>query len=155
MSIRVEVLYFASLRDAARRESEVVETARAGKIRKLHKAFLRWHDPENWPTLREGLMRMGRAELIGNGPNCLVPRHQPVLASTGCGKSAGAQNAAPRKDEARKPAPRKDAARKDAARNDGPPKAGAHKAGVRKDGGGQHGTGKDGAAREGTRRGRR
>ncbi|MBP7467889.1 MAG: YgiQ family radical SAM protein [Thauera sp.] len=136
-------------------DSEVVETARAGKIRKLHKAFLRWHDPENWPLLREGLMRMGRADLIGNGPNCLVPRHQPVLASTGCGKSAGAQNAAPRKDEARKPAPRKDAARKDAARNDGPPKAGAHKAGVRKDGGGQHGTGKDGAAREGTRRGRR
>ncbi len=59
-------------------DSEVVETARAGKIRKLHKAFLRWHDPENWPILREGLMRMGRAELIGNGPNCLVPRHQPV-----------------------------------------------------------------------------
>src|SRR5690606_20761403 len=34
-------------------ESEVVETAREGKIRKLHKAFLRWHDPENWPLLRE------------------------------------------------------------------------------------------------------
>ena len=116
-------------------ESEVVETARAGKIRKLHKAFLRWHDPENWPLLREGLMRMGRAELIGNGPNCLVPRHQPAVASTGYGKSAGAQKAEPRKDEPRKPAPRKDAS----------PRAR----------GGQHGAGKEASAKEGTRRGRR
>ncbi len=59
-------------------DSETVETARAGKIRKLHKAFLRWHDPENWPILREGLMRMGRADLIGSGPHCLIPRHQPL-----------------------------------------------------------------------------
>ncbi|TAH40719.1 MAG: YgiQ family radical SAM protein [Betaproteobacteria bacterium] len=57
-------------------DSELVETARAGRIRKLHKAFLRWHDPENWPLLREGLKQMGRADLIGNGPNCLVPRQQ-------------------------------------------------------------------------------
>ena len=62
-------------------ESEVVETARAGRIRKLHKAFLRWHDPENWPLLREALKQMGRVELIGNGPNCLVPRHQPAGAT--------------------------------------------------------------------------
>ncbi len=116
-------------------ESEVVETARAGKIRKLHKAFLRWHDPENWPTLREGLMRMGRAELIGNGPNCLVPRHQPVVASTRCAKSAGAEKPAPHKDEPRKPVPRKDAS----------PRAR----------GGQHGAGKEASAKEGTRRGRR
>ncbi len=74
-------------------DSETVETARAGKIRKLHKAFLRWHDPENWPILREGLMRMGRADLIGNGPNCLVPRHQPagVQPGTGARPAAGAK----------------------------------------------------------------
>ena len=63
-------------------ESEAVETVRTGKLRKLHKAFLRWHDPDNWPILREGLMRMGRADLIGNGPGCLVPRHQPASAAT-------------------------------------------------------------------------
>ncbi len=62
-------------------DSEAVETARAGKIRKLHKAFLRWHDPENWPILREGLLNMGRADLIGNGPNCLIPRQQPAAAA--------------------------------------------------------------------------
>ncbi|CAL94124.1 YgiQ family radical SAM protein [Azoarcus olearius] len=59
-------------------ESEAVDTVRTGKLRRLHKAFLRWHDPENWPILREALLRMGRADLIGNGPNCLVPRHQPA-----------------------------------------------------------------------------
>lgn len=67
-------------------ESETVETARAGKIRKLHKAFLRWHDPENWPILREGLIQMGRADLIGNGPNCLVPRQQPAAAAPAAGR---------------------------------------------------------------------
>lgn len=72
-------------------DSETVETARAGKVRKLHKAFLRWHDPENWPVLREGLMRMGRADLIGNGPNCLVPRQQPVAAAPAAGREGCAK----------------------------------------------------------------
>jgi uncharacterized radical SAM protein YgiQ len=51
-----------------------VDTARGGGQRKLHKAFLRYHDPENWPLLREALRRMGRADLIGNGKKHLVPR---------------------------------------------------------------------------------
>ena len=59
-------------------DSEVVETARAGRIRKFHKALLRWHDAENWPLIREELTRMGRADLIGPRPDQLVPRHQPV-----------------------------------------------------------------------------
>ncbi|HTJ44304.1 MAG TPA: DUF3362 domain-containing protein, partial [Kofleriaceae bacterium] len=46
--------------------------------RRLHKAFLRYHDPENWPILREALERMGRSDLIGNGKHHLVPRWQPV-----------------------------------------------------------------------------
>jgi uncharacterized radical SAM protein YgiQ len=54
-------------------ESETVETAKSGKTRKLHKAFLRYYDPENWPVLREGLKRMGRGDLIGNGERHLVP----------------------------------------------------------------------------------
>jgi hypothetical protein len=59
-------------------ESEIVETVRAGKVRKLHKAFLRYHDPANWEILREGLHRMGRSDLIGNGPHHLVPRSAPT-----------------------------------------------------------------------------
>jgi hypothetical protein len=54
-------------------DSEVVETARSGKVRKAHKAFLRYYDPENWPILRETLKRMGRSDLIGNGDRHLVP----------------------------------------------------------------------------------
>jgi hypothetical protein len=46
-------------------------------VRRLHKAFLRYHDPDNWPVLREALRRMGRAELIGNGKHQLIPAYQP------------------------------------------------------------------------------
>jgi uncharacterized radical SAM protein YgiQ len=55
------------------RQSESVKTPRSGQQRKLHKAFLRYHDSENWETLRQGLKRMGRSDLIGNSENCLVP----------------------------------------------------------------------------------
>src|SRR5487761_867280 len=48
------------------------------KVRRLHKAFLRYHDANNWPTLREALRRMGRADLIGNGKQQLVPAYQPA-----------------------------------------------------------------------------
>jgi hypothetical protein len=47
------------------------------KQRRLHKAFLRYHDPENWPVLRDALKEMGRADLIGPGKQHLVPAHQP------------------------------------------------------------------------------
>jgi uncharacterized radical SAM protein YgiQ len=47
------------------------------KVRRLHKAFLRYHDPENWPMLREALAKMGRADLIGNGKKHLIPTWQP------------------------------------------------------------------------------
>ena len=60
-----------------RRESEQVFTARGTRQRRLHKAFLRYHDPENWPLLREALKRMGRNDLIGNGKQHLVPSFQP------------------------------------------------------------------------------
>jgi len=55
------------------RSSETVFTPRRKKQRELHKAFLRYHDPVNWPLLRDALKLMGRSDLIGNGPHCLVP----------------------------------------------------------------------------------
>jgi uncharacterized radical SAM protein YgiQ len=45
--------------------------------RRLHKAFLRWHDANNWPLLRQALKRMGRMDLIGPGKNQLIPNWQP------------------------------------------------------------------------------
>jgi uncharacterized radical SAM protein YgiQ len=58
--------------------SEDVVVPKGLKVRRLHKAFLRYHDPENWPMLREALRRMGRADLIGNAKHQLVPAYQPV-----------------------------------------------------------------------------
>ncbi len=58
--------------------SEEVSVVRGGRQRRLHKAFLRYHDPDNWPLLREALQRMGRADLIGNGKKHLIPSFQPA-----------------------------------------------------------------------------
>lgn len=55
------------------KESEIVRTPKKKKQRDLHKSFLRWHDPLNWPLLRDALKKMGRTDLIGNGSECLVP----------------------------------------------------------------------------------
>jgi uncharacterized radical SAM protein YgiQ len=60
------------------RDSERVPVVRKQRQRRLHKAFLRYHDPENWPLLREALKEMGRADLIGNGKRHLVPSFQPA-----------------------------------------------------------------------------
>ncbi|MBT3195009.1 MAG: YgiQ family radical SAM protein [Candidatus Ruthia sp.] len=55
------------------RHSESVKTPRSGQQRKLHKAFLRYHDPKNWDVLRRALKQMGRSDLIGSGEECLIP----------------------------------------------------------------------------------
>ena len=60
------------------RDSEAVVIPKGLKVRRLHKAFLRYHDANNWPMLREALRRMGRAELIGPGKQHLVPSWQPA-----------------------------------------------------------------------------
>ncbi|MBP6109962.1 MAG: YgiQ family radical SAM protein [Rhodocyclaceae bacterium] len=59
-------------------ESETMPVVRTGRQRKLHKAFLRYHDPAGWPVLREALKEMGRADLIGPGKKHLVPAWQPA-----------------------------------------------------------------------------
>jgi uncharacterized radical SAM protein YgiQ len=73
------------------RASEDVVIPKGIKVRRLHKAFLRYHDPENWPVLREALKRMGRADLIGNGKQHLIPAYQPV----GTGARPGGKRRAP------------------------------------------------------------
>jgi uncharacterized radical SAM protein YgiQ len=57
---------------------EKVDVVRGEKRRRLHKAFLRYHDPANWPLLRDALKAMGRADLIGNGKQHLIPTWQPL-----------------------------------------------------------------------------
>ncbi len=60
-----------------KKSGEKVETAKGERQRRLHKAFLRYHDPDNWPLLREALTAMGRADLIGDGDKQLIPATQP------------------------------------------------------------------------------
>jgi uncharacterized radical SAM protein YgiQ len=59
------------------RKFEDVYIPRTIEQRRLHKAFLRWHDANNWPLIRSALKRMGRMDLIGSGKNQLVPAWQP------------------------------------------------------------------------------
>jgi uncharacterized radical SAM protein YgiQ len=60
------------------RDSETVDIVRGEKRRRLHKAFLRYHDANNWPLLREALKAMGRSDLVGNGKHHLIPTYQPL-----------------------------------------------------------------------------
>ncbi len=74
-------------------KSEGVTIVKSEEQRRLHKAFLRYHDPKGWPLLREALIRMGRADLIGSGKHQLIPAHQP--ASDGAYQSARRKNSTP------------------------------------------------------------
>ncbi len=71
------------LRPVRRAGAEEVFAAKGLRQRRLHKAFLRYHDPENWPLLREALKRMGRADLIGPGQHQLVPATDAAAPSRG------------------------------------------------------------------------
>ncbi|HWI82444.1 YgiQ family radical SAM protein [Ramlibacter sp.] len=75
------------------RDSETVDIVRGERRRRLHKAFLRYHDPNNWPMLRDALKAMGRADLIGSGKHQLVPAYQPI--TDGSYESARRKNSTP------------------------------------------------------------
>jgi uncharacterized radical SAM protein YgiQ len=73
------------------RDSPSMAVPKGLRVRRLHKAFLRYHDANNWPILREALRRMGRADLIGPGREQLIPAWQP----RGTGEAAEGQRRAP------------------------------------------------------------
>jgi uncharacterized radical SAM protein YgiQ len=83
---------FNPLKPVRRGASEPVDTVKGLRQRRLHKAFLRYHDPENWPVLREALKAMGRADLIGPGKHQLVPPWQP----SGTGKAGEGRRITPK-----------------------------------------------------------
>jgi uncharacterized radical SAM protein YgiQ len=77
------------------RDGEEVDIVRGERRRRLHKAFLRYHDANNWPLLREALKAMGRADLIGSGKHQLIPSYQPITG--GAYESARRKNSTPAK----------------------------------------------------------
>ena len=77
------------------RASATVTVPKGLRVRRLHKAFLRYHDANNWPLLRETLRRMGRADLIGPGKLQLIPSWQPP----GTGLAREGQRAAPARSQ--------------------------------------------------------
>ena len=86
---------FNPLKPVRRGASEPVEAVKGLRQRRLHKAFLRYHDAENWPVLREALKAMGRADLIGPGKHQLVPSWQPAgTGEAGEGRRRGRKSGA-------------------------------------------------------------
>ncbi len=81
------------------RGAHSVAVTKQGRVRKLHKAFLRYHDAENWPMLREALKEMGREDLIGNGKHHLIPSFQPAGTGRWFEPSPGAKSEGARKPE--------------------------------------------------------
>lgn len=85
------------------RSSEKVDVVRDGYRRKLHKAFLRYHHPDNWQIIHDALIQMGRSDLIGHSKHCLIPPTPPgdkaaavrhkMGATVSRGKATGARQA--------------------------------------------------------------
>ncbi len=77
-------------------KSPATEIVKSEEQRRLHKAFLRYHDPKSWPLIREALIGMGRSDLIGDSKNHLIPAHQPQADGY---RSARRKNSTPTKSE--------------------------------------------------------
>ena len=80
---------YHSERDPLRRinyKTDKVSIPKGIRQRRLHKAFLRYHDPDNWPLLRDTLKAMGKSHLIGYGKKHLIPPTQPKSATRNLGK---------------------------------------------------------------------
>jgi uncharacterized radical SAM protein YgiQ len=56
---------------------EPVYAARGGRERRLQRALLQYFKPENDADVREALTEADRLDLIGDGPECLIPSRPP------------------------------------------------------------------------------
>lgn len=74
-------------------KSKKIFTPKIKQQRQLQKALLRYHDPENWPLLREALKAMGRGDLIGDSPQHLVPSENRELRMRSVNRRQGSPRA--------------------------------------------------------------
>jgi len=97
-------MYYSEYDPLRRLDGEKVFIPKGIKQRRLHKAFLRYHDPENWDLLRAELKKLGREDLIGNSKRHLIPRDNP-RGIAGRGQRFLSQHTGlpPRDDGSRKP----------------------------------------------------
>jgi uncharacterized radical SAM protein YgiQ len=70
-------MYYAGIDPAGMRP---VDAARGARDRSVQRALLQFFLPENYFTVRRALTEAGRTDLIGNGPDCLIPTHPPKAA---------------------------------------------------------------------------
>ena len=57
---------------------EPVYVPRGARERRLQRALLQYFKPENYADVREALEQAGRLDLIGDGPECLIPSRPRV-----------------------------------------------------------------------------
>ncbi len=57
-----------------------VETVNKVRDRKVQRALMQYFRPENWFQVNAALKSIGRSELVGNGPECLIPANPPKAA---------------------------------------------------------------------------
>ncbi|MBL9077949.1 MAG: YgiQ family radical SAM protein [Planctomycetes bacterium] len=57
-----------------------VETVKKLKDREVQRALMQFFKPENWFVVHKALVEAGRKDLIGSGPQCLIPANPPKAA---------------------------------------------------------------------------
>jgi hypothetical protein len=54
-----------------------VHVSKKSTHRGLQRALLQFFKPENYDLVKQALLEVGRADLIGEGPDCLIPSKRP------------------------------------------------------------------------------
>jgi hypothetical protein len=57
-----------------------VYVAKGLRDRRMQRALMQFFKPENWFSVREALIEAKRADLIGDGCDCLIPANPPKEA---------------------------------------------------------------------------
>lgn len=74
-----------------------VETVKKLKDREVQRALMQYFKPENWFVVHKALVEAGRKDLIGSGPQCLIPANPPKIAMDA--KRAAANGRGPRRGD--------------------------------------------------------
>jgi hypothetical protein len=84
-----------------------VYSAKRAKDRGHQRALLQYFKPENHALVKQVLLEAGRGDLIGDGPECLIPASPPRTraqkAERAGGKAPGAGYRRPARTRVRRP----------------------------------------------------